>query len=190
MNCIGGHAQAMASVAQMPFIYLASIRPEMQRILSQFQISDAAIKVVGVGSVGTRCSIGVFASHHPEDVPVLKVKKLNSSVLSPYIQAESPAHQGQRVVQGQCLLQPHCDASLGWRTTVEGHHLYWRHFRNWKGSVDLAWLDANGLRDSGRLCDWTLAKGHARTGDRLAISAHIREPRMSDVCPSVSRSPD
>lgn len=76
MNCIGGHAQAMASVAQMPFIYLASIRPEMQRILSQFQISDAAIKVVGMGSVGTRCSIGVFASHHPEDAPVLKVKKL------------------------------------------------------------------------------------------------------------------
>lgn len=158
--------------------YLSSVRPEVRRVLSQFRLSDAAIKVVGVGSIGTRCSIGVFVGRHREDVLVIQSKQAVPSVLSPYLPADPSDHEGERVVQGQRLLQTHSDSLLGWTTTPQGHHLYWRHFRDWKGSVNLAGLDSDGLRDYGRLCAWTLAKGHARSGDRVAISNHIREPRV------------
>ena len=157
--------------------YLQSIRPEMRRILSQFQFMDAAIKAVGVGSVGTRCAVGVFAGKHPNDVLVLQSKQAEASVLAPYVQAASTNHQGERVVQGQRLMQTTSDAFLGWTTTPEGHHLYLRHFRDWKGSVDLSCLDEDGLSDYGRLCGWTLAKAHARSGDRIAIKDHIGDPK-------------
>jgi uncharacterized protein (DUF2252 family) len=158
--------------------YLQSIRPDLRRVLSQYQFSDGAIKAVGVGSVGTRCAVGVFVGDHPDDVLVLQSKQAEPSVLAPYLQANSPVHQGERVVQGQRLMQTSSDAFLGWTTTPEGIHLYWRHFRDWKGSVDVTGLDADGLSDYGRLCAWTLAKAHARSGDRHAISAHIREPKL------------
>lgn len=158
--------------------YLQSIRPELRRLLSQFTLADGAIKAVGVGSVGTRCSIGVFVGEHPDDVLVLQSKEAVPSVLAPYVDAVVPEHQGERVVQGQRLMQTASDAFLGWTTTPEGHHLYWRHFRNWKGSVDVTCLDHDGLADYGRLCAWTLAKAHARSGNRQAIAAHIRDPKL------------
>lgn len=158
--------------------YLQTLRPEMQRLLSQFTLADTAIKAVGVGSVGTRCAIGVLVGHHPDDVLVLQSKQAEPSVLAPYLQTDSPLHQGERVVRGQRLMQTSSDAFLGWTTTPEGHHLYLRHFRDWKGAVDVNGLDADGLSDYGRLCAWTLAKAHARSGDRQAIQAHVGEPKL------------
>lgn len=158
--------------------YLQSIRPEMRRVLSQFEFSDGAVKAVGVGSVGTRCAVGVFVGSHPDDVLVLQSKQAEPSVLAPYLQAISPVHQGERVVQGQRLMQTSSDAFLGWTTTPEGYHLYLRHFRDWKGSVDVSCLDADGFSDYGRLCAWTLAKAHARSGNRHAIKTHIDEPKL------------
>jgi hypothetical protein len=101
-------------------------------------------------------------------------------VLAPYVQTskEVPGHQGQRVVQGQRLMQTASDAFLGWTTTPEGTHLYWRHFRDWKGSVDVSQLDIEGLKDYGKLCAWTLAKAHARSGDRRRIHAVIRDAKL------------
>jgi hypothetical protein len=119
--------------------YLKSVRPELSRLLSQFRMSDCAFKAVGVGSVGTRCSIGVL---------VLQSKQAEPSVLAPYVDQPSPEHQGQRVVQGQRLMQTASDPFLGWTTTP-----------------------------GGKLCAWTLAKAHARSGDRRAIAAHIDEPK-------------
>ena len=153
--------------------YLKSVRPELSHLLSHFHLSDAALKAVGVGSVGTRCAIGVFVGDHPDDVLVLQSKQAERSVLAPYVNQPSPEHQGQRVVQGQRLMQTASDGFLGWTTTPEGAPFYWRQFRNWKGSVDVTQLDAQGLKDYGKLCGWTLAKAHARSGDRRAISDAI-----------------
>jgi uncharacterized protein (DUF2252 family) len=157
--------------------YLKSVRPELSHLLSQFRMSDCAFKAVGVGSVGTRCSIGVLVGDHPDDVLVLQSKQAEPSVLAPYIDQPSPEHQGQRVVQGQRLMQTASDPFLGWTTTPEGKPFYWRQFRNWKGAVDVTQLDTDGLKDYGKLCAWTLAKAHARSGDRRAIAAHIDEPK-------------
>ena len=160
--------------------YIESIRPEMRRLLGEFRMSDVAFKAVGVGSVGTRCAIGVFVGQEPNDVLVLQSKQAEASVLAPYVQCGEavPAHQGQRVVQGQRLMQTASDAFLGWTTTPQGTHLYWRHFRDWKGSVDVNQLDAEGLKDYGKICAWSLAKAHARSGDRRKIHAVISDAKL------------
>ena len=164
-------------VAAVKASYISSLAPALQHLLSQFRLVDSAFKAVGVGSVGTRCGISLFVGEHPDDILVLQVKQANASVLAPYVDQPAPEHQGQRVVQGQRLLQTASDSFLGWCTNPAGEHLYGRSFRDWKGSVDVAQLDADGLKDYGKLCAWTLAKAHARSGDRRAIAAHIGDPR-------------
>ena len=157
--------------------YLASLNPTVQHVLAQFTPTDAAIKAVGVGSVGSRCTIVLFEGSHPDDILVLQGKQAEPSVLAPYVDLPVPEHQGQRVVEGQRLLQGASDAFLGWYSNPLGQQFYARHFRDWKGSVDVAQLDAEGLKDYGKLCGWTLAHAHARSGDRCAIAAHIGEPK-------------
>ena len=157
--------------------YMGSISSTMQHLLAQYQLSDSALKAVGVGSIGTRCGISLFRGQHPDDILVLQGKQAEPSVLAPYVNLPAPEHQGQRVVEGQQLLQTASDAFLGWGTNPAGDHIYVRHFRDWKSSVDVAQLDADGLKDYGKLCGWTLAKAHARGGDRRAIAAHIDDPK-------------
>ena len=157
--------------------YMGSISSTMQHLLAQYQLSDSALKAVGVGSIGTRCGISLFRGQHPDDILVLQGKQAEPSVLAPYVNRPAPEHQGQRVVEGQQLLQTASDAFLGWGTNPAGDHIYVRHFRDWKSSVDVAQLDADGLKDYGKLCGWTLAKAHARGGDRRAIAAHIDDPK-------------
>jgi uncharacterized protein (DUF2252 family) len=154
-------------------LYLDNIRPELQTLLSNFRHVDSAFKAVGVGSVGTHCAIGLWVDQRGEEVLVLQSKQAKASVLAPYVKRPVPDHQGQRVVQGQRLMQTASDPFLGWTSTPAGNHYYWRHFRDWKLSVDVSVLDAEGLTDYGRLCAWTLAKAHARSGDREAICAAI-----------------
>ena len=156
---------------QMVQLYLANSRPELQALLSHFRLVDVAFKAVGVGSVGTHCAIGLWVDQRGEEVLVLQSKQAQASVLAPYIKLSGPDHQGQRVVQGQRLMQTASDPFLGWTSTPAGNHYYWRQFRDWKLSVDVSLLDAEGLTDYGRLCGWTLAKAHARSGDRAAICA-------------------
>jgi uncharacterized protein (DUF2252 family) len=160
--------------------YLNSVRPDVRRYLSEFRMSDAALKAVGVGSVGTRCGVLVFVGEHPEDVLVLQSKQAEPSVLAPHINGDNqvPPHQGQRVVEGQRLMQTASDPFLGWTTTPEGTDLYWRVFRDWKASVDVNVLDVGGLMDYGKLCALTLAKSHARSGDRKKIHAFINDAKM------------
>jgi uncharacterized protein (DUF2252 family) len=158
-------------------LYLRSISPTMQHLLALYQLSDSALKAVGVGSIGTRCGISLFMGQHPDDILVLQGKQAEPSVLAPYVNLPAPEHQGQRVVEGQRLLQTASDAFLGWGTNPAGDHIFVRHFRDWKASVDVAQLDADGLKDYGKLCGWTLAKAHARGGDRRAMAAHIDDPK-------------
>ena len=158
-------------------LYLRSISPTMQHLLAQYQFTDNALKAVGVGSIGTRCALTLFRGQHPDDILVLQGKQAEPSVLAPYVNLPTPEHQGQRVVEGQLLLQTASDPFLGWTTNPAGDHIYVRHFRDWKASVDVAQLDADGLKDYGKVCGWTLAKAHARGGDRRAIAAHIDDPK-------------
>jgi hypothetical protein len=154
--------------------YFASLRQEMRHFMGHFRLVDVALKAVGVGSVGTRCAIGLFVADDPDEVLVLQSKQAESSVLARYIpDPEVPEHQGERVVQGQRLMQTASDTFLGWATNMEGQHCYRRHFRDWKGAVDLACLDAEALGDYGKLCAITLAKAHARSGDRRGLAAYL-----------------
>lgn len=174
-----GHMAIETWIDIMRQSHLQTLRPEIRHLFSQFTLSDAALRAVGVGSVGTRCAIALFVGPHPDDVLVLQTKQAEPSVLAPYLNdqlagaLETPEHQGQRVVQGQRLMQTASDVFLSWATNPDGQHFYMRTFRDWKGSVDVSCLDASGLADYGMLCAWTLAKAHARSGDRRAISAHI-----------------
>jgi Uncharacterized protein conserved in bacteria (DUF2252) len=158
-----------------PLLYRDSLRPEMGRLLSRFRRVDVALKVVGVGSVGTRCSLSLLLTDAGEDVLLLQAKQAQASVLTPYLPAAEPcAHEGERVVRGQRLLQTASDPFLGWATNPDGDHLYIRHFRDWKGAVELEALDGDGLGDYGRLCAWALAKAHCRSGDGAAIAALLQ----------------
>lgn len=153
--------------------YQASTPSHIEQLLSYFQWSDWALKAVGVASVGTRCSIGLWVGPHEEDVLILQCKQALRSVLQP---ADCPGawdHQGQRVVEGQRLMQTHSDPFLGWATSPRGEELIWRHFRDWKGSVKLEDLGRKGLIDYGRLCAWVLAKAHARSSKASPIAAWI-----------------
>ena len=160
--------------------YLESIRPEMRRFLSGYNLVDTASKAVGVGSVGTRCSIGLLVGPNADDVLVMQSKQAEASVFAAYATSASAPHQGQRVVEGQRLMQTVSDPLLGWTTNAHHEHLYWRHFRDWKGSVQLEKLDASGLDRYGRLCAMTLAKAHARSGDRCALAAFMDQGKSFD----------
>lgn len=154
--------------------YHSTIRPDLRHLLAQFELVDLALKAVGVGSVGSRCAIGLFVGRQSGELLLLQSKQAEASVLAPYWpHPDGYAHQGERVVQGQRLMQTASDAFLGWTSNLDGEHFYRRHFRDWKGAVDVSLLDAEALGDYGKLCAWTLAKAHARSGDRCALAAHL-----------------
>ena len=158
--------------------YVANIRPEMRHLLAQFRLVDGAYKAVGVGSVGSRCVINLFVGNQSQEVLILQCKQAAPSVLSSHLNALGiPAHQGERVVIGQRLMQTTSDAFLGWFDNAAGQQFYARKFRDWKGSVNLDDLNAEALAEYGKLCGWTLAKAHARSGDRLAIAARIEDSK-------------
>lgn len=158
--------------------YLASLPAAQRHVMAQFQLCDVALKAVGVGSVGTRCAVTVFVGGHPEDVLVMQGKQAAPSVLAPYLDQPVSTHQGKRVVQGQRLMQTASDPFLGWGTNPLGDHLYFRQFRDWKASVEVSQLDADGLGDYAKLCGWTLAKAHARSGNRQALAVQINDPKQ------------
>ena len=160
--------------------YLESVRPELRRFLSGYVMVDTASKAVGVGSVATRCSIGLLVGSREDDVLVLQSKQAEASVLAPFATSPSATHQGQRVVEGQRLMQTVSDPLLGWTSNAHHEHLYWRHFRDWKGAVELEHLDAEALDLYGQLCAATLAKAHARSGDRGALATFMAEGKRFD----------
>jgi uncharacterized protein (DUF2252 family) len=162
-------------------LYLCSVPAELRHLFRHYRLVDAAMKAVGVGSVGTRCAIGLFVGPHPDDVLIIQSKQAEASVLEPYATTPSPQHHGQRVIEGQRLMQTVSDPFLGWTSGLQrDRRYYWRQLRNWKGSVDLASLDAKGLELYGDLCGRSLAKAHARSGDRHAIAAWLEAGKVFD----------
>ena len=153
-------------------LYRASLPDHVRVLLDRYHICDMAIKVVGIGSVGTFCAIGLLIA--AEDDPLfLQVKEARSSVLEPYAGKSAYKHAGQRVVCGQRLMQSASDIFLGWTTGENGRDFYVRQLRDAKISAIIEDWDVGMLREYGKLCGWALAKAHARSGDAAKIAGYM-----------------
>jgi uncharacterized protein (DUF2252 family) len=158
--------------------YRSTLETDRRYLLDQFEFADMARKVVGVGSVGTRCWIVLMLGRDESDPLLLQVKEAQESVLSRFAGASEYANQGQRVVAGQRLMQASSDIFLGWQRTEAGldgqpADYYVRQLRDWKLSLDIEAMAPSDMRLYGQLCGWTLARAHARSGDRIAIAAYL-----------------
>jgi uncharacterized protein (DUF2252 family) len=154
--------------------YRRSIRPDCRVLLQNFQPVDIALKVVGVGSVGTRCWILLLEGRDRNDPLFLQMKEATESVLAEHLSPSPHESQGRRVVEGQRLMQTASDIFLGWNHVPETEHdYYWRQLRDWKSSANIDGMDAADLNSYARLCAWTLARAHARSGDPVAIAGYL-----------------
>jgi uncharacterized protein (DUF2252 family) len=167
-----------AQIADLIASYRRSLEADRRYLLEQYEFTDSARKVVGVGSVGTRCWIILLHGRDQSDPLFLQVKEAEQSVLSRFVGATTFANQGQRVVTGQRLMQASSDIFVGWQRAaagpdVEERDFYVRQLRDWKGSADVEDMVPRTMRRYGQLCGWTLARAHARSGDRIAIAAYL-----------------
>jgi uncharacterized protein (DUF2252 family) len=157
--------------------YAGSLSSERRHLLSRFRVVDVARKVVGVGSVGTRCWIILLLGRDAGDPLLLQAKEASESVLAPYSRGIAYDNQGRRVVSGQRLMQAASDLFLGWEhvTGIDGRErdFYVRQLRDWKGIARPETMDPRTLELFGRLCGASLARAHARSGDPIAIGAYL-----------------
>src|SRR5690348_869817 len=160
--------------------YRESLADDRRHLFDRYDFVDLARKVVGVGSVGTRCWIVLMAGRDENDPLLLQVKEAGRSVLA----TTDAEHEGRRVVVGQRLMQAVSDIFLGWQRVpgFDGRtrDFYVRQLRDWKGAAVVEEMDPVGMRAYAALCGWTLARAHARTGDRIAIAAYLGEDAVVD----------
>src|SRR5436190_8536754 len=157
-------------------IYMESLADDRKRLLARYRVADVARKVVGVGSVGTRCWIALMTGNGDDDPLFLQYKEAQASVLAPYVRSSRWACEGERVVFGQRLIQGAPDIFLGWGFRPKaGIHFYVRQLRDMKGSVE--WIPGTTkerrLPEYCRLCGWALALAHAKSGDPAAIAGYL-----------------
>ena len=153
--------------------YRASLPDNIKVLLDRYKPVDIAIKVVGVGSVGTYCFVGLFKGKNDEDPLMLQVKEATDSVLAEHLAPSTYDNAGERVVQGQRLIQSSSDMFLGWARSPENRDFYCRQLRDWKWSPNIDTMKGKKLTTFVALCGWTLAFGHARSGDAAAISRYL-----------------
>jgi uncharacterized protein (DUF2252 family) len=157
--------------------YADTLRPDLRPVVQSYRAIDVARKVVGVGSVGTRAWVLLMLGRDEDDPLFLQVKEAQRSVLQTHLGRSRYANQGRRVVEGQRLMQATGDALLGWIRTngVDGNtrDFYVRQLWDWKLSVAIDSFDGDGFERYAGLCGGTLARAHARTGDRVAIAAYL-----------------
>ncbi|MFD9463280.1 DUF2252 domain-containing protein [Streptomyces sp. NPDC060027] len=157
--------------------YGRSLNSDRRFLLEQYRIADVARKVVGVGSVGTRCWIVLLLGRDDADPLLLQAKEADESVLAPFAGASEYRTQGERVVAGQRLMQATSDIFLGWERAdgIDGRRrdFYVRQLRDWKGIAEPEAMVPSGMRAFGELCGATLARAHARSGDRIAIASYL-----------------
>jgi uncharacterized protein (DUF2252 family) len=163
--------------------YRRSLLDERRHLMEQFRFVDIARKVVGVGSVGTRDWIVLLLGRDEHDPLFLQAKEAGPSVLEPFLKASPFTHHGQRVVEGQRLMQTVSDIFLGWErmTGLDDvrRDFYVRQLRDWKGAWDPETMVPRAMSFYGGMCAWTLAHAHARSGDRIAIASYLGS---SDAC--------
>ena len=157
--------------------YRTTLQGDRQHLLSRYEFVDLARKVVGVGSVGTRCWVALFVGRDKGDPLVLQVKQAEQSVAEPFLQPSEFANMGQRVVEGQRLVQSASDIFLGW-DQVPGEDgvlrdFYFRQMWDWKLSPEIETMLPEGLAVFVQMCGYALALGHARSGDAIAIDAYL-----------------
>jgi uncharacterized protein (DUF2252 family) len=151
--------------------YRATLQDDRRQLLERFKVVDAARKVVGVGSVGTRAFIVLLEGRDEDDPLFLQIKEATASVLEAYLPKSRYRQHGERVVAGQRMMQAASDIYLGWTKGADvNRHFYWRQLRDMKGSALVEAMIPLGMRYYARICGWTLARAHARSGDPIAIS--------------------
>ena len=158
--------------------FRATLQYDRRVLLEEFELTDLARKVVGVGSVGTRAWIALLLGRDGQDPLFLQLKEAEASVLEEFLAPSEFENHGERVVTGQHLMQASSDIFLGWLhvdTALDGRErdFYGRQLKDWKGSAEIEQMVPKGMATYGRLCGWTLARAHARTGDRIAIAAYL-----------------
>jgi uncharacterized protein (DUF2252 family) len=154
--------------------YRATLQADRRHLLERFQFVDAARKVVGVGSVGTRAFIVLLQGRDSHDPLFLQIKEATASVLEKYLPKSRYKEPGERVVQGQRMMQAASDIFLGWTAGAQAdRHLYWRQLRDMKGSAVVEAMIPAGLTFYARICGWTLARAHARSGDPVALAQYL-----------------
>jgi uncharacterized protein (DUF2252 family) len=157
--------------------YRSTLQSDRRALLERYSFVDLARKVVGVGSVGTRCWVVLLTGRDEDDPLLLQIKEASASVHAEFVGKSRYANQGQRVVAGQRLMQQASDIFLGWQrsTGIDGveRDFYFRQLRDWKGAIEVAEMRPEGLAYTGELCAWCLARAHARSGDRIAIAGYL-----------------
>jgi hypothetical protein len=154
--------------------YRGTLQDDRRRLLERFQVVDAARKVVGVGSVGTRAYIALLQGPGEDDVLFLQVKEAGRSVLENHLPKSAYRNAGERVVQGQRMMQAVSDIYLGWTIGAQtDRHFYWRQLRDMKASAEIEVMAPDGLTFYAGLCGWTLARAHARSGHPAAIAEYL-----------------
>ncbi len=154
--------------------YRATLQDDRRKLLEKFEIVDAARKVVGVGSVGTRAFIIRLQGRDAQDPLFRQVKEATASVLEASLPRSRYRQHGERVVQGQRMMQAASDIFLGWTKGVDvRRHFYWRQLRDMKGSALVELMAPITLTYYGQMCGWTLARAHARSGDAVAIAEYL-----------------
>jgi len=153
--------------------YRASLPEHRRTFLEQFRYVDVALKVVGVGSVGTRCFVLVLQGRDQDDPLILQAKEATASVMEPYLTPSVHGNHGQRVVVGQQLMQATSDVFLGWTRSRAKRDFFFRQLWDMKGSFEPTVMPPTGLTAYANLCGWSLARSHARTGDSITISAYL-----------------
>ena len=158
--------------------YRGTLEFDRRVLLEQFELSDLARKVVGVGSVGTRAYIALMMGRDGQDPLFLQMKEAEASVLEEFLGPSEFSNHGERVVVGQRLMQASSDIFLGWLHVDSGldgkpRDFYARQLKDWKGSAEIEQMVPKGMATYGKLCGWTLARAHARSGDRIAIASYL-----------------
>ncbi len=158
--------------------YRRTLAGDRRRLLESYHYVDLARKVVGVGSVGTRAWVALFVGRDNDDTLILQAKEAEASVLERFVARSAFANHGQRVVEGQRLMQAASDIFLGWHRVTRGadgrsHDYYFRQLWDWKLSAAVETMGPDLLGVYAQLCGWTLARAHARSGDAVAIGAYV-----------------
>jgi len=165
--------------------YRATLQHDRRVLLEEFRLADFARKVVGVGSVGTRAWIALMLGRDGQDPLFLQMKEAEASVLEQFVKPSGFKNHGERVVTGQRLMQASSDIFLGWLHVESGidgkpRDFYARQLKDWKGSAETEQMVPKGMAAYGRLCGWTLARAHARSGDRVGIATYLGKGRSFD----------
>jgi len=158
--------------------YRETLQDHQRVLLDRYQLVDAVMKVVGVGSVGTHCGVALLLADD-DDPLLLQFKEARTSVLEPYAGKSIYSHPGQRVVEGQRLMQSASDIFLGWATGDSGYDFYVRQLWDMKSSIKLSELSAKGLTNYAGICGWALARDHACSGEPAMIAGYLGK---SDAC--------